>query len=241
MRNLIPDLIIEKYLSQETDGEFLAVTMFLDISGFTTMAERLLREGKEGADILSATIKDVLKPVIEKVYRSGGFIAYFAGTAFTAIFPGSEQSLQAAVCAVEINRTFNNTGKRQTKFGEFQLFIKLGISFGKVEWEIDGNQQQQTCYFRGKAIDGCADSEHQARKFDIIFDDVYYKNLPKNVRTPKLCLYNGFYRLINCEYKFNQVENNPTGEILPEILQKFIPDLVLSLELKRLEEQKPIN
>jgi len=230
MRNLIPHFIAEKFQNNQTCGSFMANTMFLDISGFTSMTERLMQEGKEGAEVLSEIINNIFEPVIETVYSAGGVITSFAGDAFTAVFPNLKQSAQVALCAVDIGWIFEKKGTLQTKFGEFNLFVKIGLSSGEVEWAIIGNPKQQTYYFKGEAIDGCAQSQHLCGKSDILYDENFHNILPKNIRTPKQCLYNGFYRLINCEYASGQESLINEITIPREILEKFIPDQVLELE-----------
>lgn len=87
MRHLIPHFIYEQYKQQSYQGQFYALTMFMDISGFTVMTEALMKYGKDGAEVLSGILNDVFQPVINTVYYCGGFISGFAGDAFIAIFP----------------------------------------------------------------------------------------------------------------------------------------------------------
>ena len=54
MKNLIPIFIHDQYKAGNFQGQFEAATLFMDISGFTPMSARLMREGKEGAEILEA-------------------------------------------------------------------------------------------------------------------------------------------------------------------------------------------
>ncbi|MBC8383894.1 MAG: hypothetical protein H8E57_00075 [Candidatus Cloacimonetes bacterium] len=52
MKNLIPKFILEKYKENKFSGNFKATTIFIDISGFTAMTQGLMKNGKEGAEIL---------------------------------------------------------------------------------------------------------------------------------------------------------------------------------------------
>ena len=85
MKNLIPYFIQENYKKGIYMGEFKAFTMFMDISGFTIMTEKLLKEGKEGVEVLSTILNNIFQPVIDAVYERNGFVSGFAGDAFTAI------------------------------------------------------------------------------------------------------------------------------------------------------------
>ncbi len=86
MKNLIPHFIFEKHKEGLGQGDFQALTMFVDISGFTPMTEALMKGGDEGAEILSDILNRIFEPMVNTVYKRGGFISGFAGDAFTAIF-----------------------------------------------------------------------------------------------------------------------------------------------------------
>jgi hypothetical protein len=51
MHNLIPSFILEKHQQGKSHGSFKAATMFIDISGFTSMTQELMKNGKEGAEV----------------------------------------------------------------------------------------------------------------------------------------------------------------------------------------------
>ncbi len=64
--------------------------MFVDLSGFTRLTEKLMQKGPEGAEELSYILNHIFQPTVKLVYGQGGFIPYFAGDSFTAIFPGGD-------------------------------------------------------------------------------------------------------------------------------------------------------
>ncbi len=130
MKNLIPDFIHQQFEQQNFNGNFQALTMFIDVSGFTQMTEKLMHDGDEGAEILTAIMNNIFRLTINTVDRFGGFVAIFAGDAFTAIFPRYDDETAAetityhgAICAWRIQQIFIKQGLQQTRFGEFQLFI----------------------------------------------------------------------------------------------------------------------
>ena len=58
MKNLIPHFIQEQFKQDIFEGHFQAISMFVDISGFTKTTEALMRHGKEeGAEILSEIMR----------------------------------------------------------------------------------------------------------------------------------------------------------------------------------------
>ena len=133
MRNLIPHFIQEEFLQGTSDGEFEALTMFVDVSGFTPMTQALMRHGHEGAEILATVMNDIFDLLVNAVYERGGFVSTFAGDAFTAIFPFSEVGIPAEelvlhvlACVGEIQSLFRRHAIQTTPYGQFALQFKVG-------------------------------------------------------------------------------------------------------------------
>jgi tetratricopeptide (TPR) repeat protein/class 3 adenylate cyclase len=232
MKNLIPHFIAEKFAEKVFQGQFPAAALFMDISGFTAMTQRLMEEGKEGAEILVNIINTVFEPVIAAVYQSGGFISTFAGDAFTAIFPDAEKSDNAIVCAIRINKIFQEIGRQKTRLGEFELNVKIGISFGNAEWEIIGTDSHKAYYFRGDAVDGCAFAEHHCQINEIVLDEAAARHASAPI-TEALIPIDSFYKLK--EYKeIGDIKSPPVGteEVPDEILRYFLPDAVIQQKVK---------
>ncbi len=230
MKHLIPHFIPEKEKEKETQGRFKAYAMFIDMSGFTNLTEHLFKEeGNEGAELMSRILNGIFSPLVNIVYRKGGFIPYFAGDAFTAIFSIQEDSISAeelADTALEIQKLFSNK-KEIHKGKEFPIQLKIGLSYGDVEWGIIG-REHKGYYFRGEAIDNCAASEHHAQVGEVIVDDAYIEqcNDPTSHFTCKK-LGDGFYKV---------TEANPgpvvkyyatAPQITHEDLEAFLPNSII--------------
>ncbi len=181
MRNLIPRFIHDNFKSGNFAGQFEAVSMFVDISGFTAMTEALMTHGNEGAEALATALMSVFDPLVEAIYSHDGFITAFAGDGFTAVFPVHPELPAAArnACSAAqiIQRRFSQNPSRTTPFGQFDFAIKIGIGLGEVIWAIlraDGQINRHSYFFRGAAIDRCARAEHLAKKGEwIITADIY--------------------------------------------------------------------
>ncbi len=194
MRNIIPRFIHDRFNEGDLQGEFEAVTMFMDISGFTPITEQLMKKGKEGAEVLSVILNTIFIPVINAIYERNGFISAFEGDAFTIIFPlymssstskeGIKSVRNAINTSIMIQRLFKQIGFQDTgEFGKYMLSVKIGLSFGIVKWGIVGfdtkNPQyiNKTYFFRGKGIDGASDAEHKCDKGDVVLDKSFRKIL----------------------------------------------------------------
>lgn len=170
MRNLIPFYISEKFKLNQTKDKINAAVLFTDVSGFTKMTSELMKNGKEGAEIIADAINKIFSPAINAVYNNNGFIANFAGDAFTAVFPNDKNSSaeNALYAAQEILNVFQNQKTFKTKFGEFQISVKIGASQGNLNWNISLNDYQNFYYFSGESIDKSANSEKYADKNQIV-------------------------------------------------------------------------
>lgn len=80
MQNLIPHFIPTQFSRNITRGDFVTATMFVDVSGFTTLTESLMQHETDGAEIVAAALNRVLNSSVAEVYAHGGFIATFAGS-----------------------------------------------------------------------------------------------------------------------------------------------------------------
>lgn len=228
MKQFIPYFIQEKFESRETNGVFQAYTIFIDLSGFTPLTERLMREGNVGAEELSSSLNSIFEPMVKLVYKRSGFIPYFAGDAFTAIFDtkkvkNPEEIIQTAC---DIRSLFVKEGIRKTRFGDFEIGIKIGISFGKVNWGIVGDTLN-TFYFRGPAIDNCAEAEHLARGQEIILDKYFLENISKS-KFELEEIKTDFYKLhADILSNFADVDTPIELKTTPSIFKHFLPESVI--------------
>ncbi|MCK4978915.1 MAG: AAA family ATPase, partial [Candidatus Delongbacteria bacterium] len=175
MNNLIPHFISEQYKKNKHKGLFKAYTMFVDISGFTQLTETLMKHEKDGAEVLTEALNNIFNPVVKNIFDNGGMISTFAGDAFTAIFRGRNKRVLES--AIYVNKFFKDNKIIDTKYGKFEMGVKVGLSYGKVDWGILGKHGKHTYYFKGEAIDGCAESEHRANKSDIVLDNKIIEKL----------------------------------------------------------------
>lgn len=163
MQALVPNFIIDHASRGIHKGSFKAGVTFLDLSGFTALTEKLLKEGNAGAERLSAILNRIFGPLVAQAYQNGAFIPYFAGDAFFAIIPAQEG--QKASDLAEATKSLGQEllaffGKNGRQFDEFTIQAKMGASFGKVNWGIVG-KDVKAYYFTGKAMLNAADLQNE--------------------------------------------------------------------------------
>ena len=231
MRNLIPHFIASKFKEKKFHGFCDATIMFIDISGFTAMTQSLMQNGKEGAEILTEIINRIFTPSIETIRLSQGFISTFAGDAFTAIFPTAEAEIDSAlIAAVEIQTLFKKLKKQETKFGAFELQVRIGLSFGSVEWKILQSEDIFSYYFRGEAIKRAAESEHHCAIGQIMLDGI----LKENINSAVLEKTGDYFRVKSLKKKITVINkfSKFKEETDYQIQQRFVPKSVLQLKSK---------
>lgn len=230
LKQLIPYFIQEQCEAGNLQGHFEAHAMFVDLSGFTPLTEALMKQGSEGAEHLSLILNDIFEPMVRLVYSLGGFIPYFAGDAFTAIFPGNQGNSAANALvqtATRIRNLFHKT--RGTSVGEFAIGVKIGIAQGNIEWGIVGHQHL-SFYFRGEAIDGSATAQYLAMDREIVLHHSLKEELD-HAGWKSAWLKEGYYLL-----ETNPPESEETGpapelpEMHPDTLTKFLPAAVLDFD-----------
>lgn len=174
MHRVVPELIVSNYRAGRFGGEFTAVGMFLDLSGFSRMTDTLMQHGQHGAEALAGLMHGVFNPLVRSIFGYGGKIVSFAGDGIMALYPVEQDRAQTALRALAsawvIQQGLLRDPERATVYGTFPLSVKIGITVGVTEWRIlrseDGGQA--TYYFRGSAVDGSADAEHHASAGEIL-------------------------------------------------------------------------
>ena len=189
MHRVVPELIIENYRAGRFSGEFPAVGMFLDLSGFSTMTDALMQHGQHGAEVLAGLMHGVFDPLVESIFEYGGKIVGFAGDGIMALYPiesdAKSTALHALTSAYVIQKRFAESPTRLTVYGEFSISAKIGFGSGSVSWGIlcSPNYDRATYYFRGAAVDESAQAEHQAKPGDILLSKSIYELLQDEIET----------------------------------------------------------
>jgi predicted ATPase/class 3 adenylate cyclase len=245
MRNLIPHFIHHQYhplkgtSARRLSGEFSAASLFVDISGFTALTETLMRHQKDGAEILTDALNRIFTPLVYEIYARGGFISTFAGDAFTALFPfdatqpkptpTSPIPQHAVRAAYFIQQFFAQYHLIHTPHGEFELAVKIGLALGEAHWGIIHADSQAAYFFRGAAIDRCAQAEHHAARGEIVADAslVPWLNAPAQLEAiPD----QPYYKLIapSADLPARLLRLSPLNR---KTLTAFVPPIIVDLDL----------
>jgi tetratricopeptide (TPR) repeat protein len=201
VKHFLPHFIQENYRAGIAEGHMTAFTMFVDLSGFTRLTDTLMQKGAEGAEELSIALNDIFGPMVALVYEYGGFIPYFAGDSFTAIFEEKNtihptligQEVLAAASAALAH--FEEEKKEGGSLCDYQIGVKIGIAHGNVEWGIVGDERK-AYYFRGAPIDGCAQAQTKAESLEIVADESWVTRMGDAAKqVAPLVLHPGYFRV----------------------------------------------
>ena len=119
MIQLVPKYILQRHRVGNTQGMMKAVTLFIDISGFTALTESLMANGRVGAEVLADTLQSIFTPLVETIYAHNGFIASFAGDALIALFPVSDECMADSILSHHLKESMRSTLRIQHQEGEF--------------------------------------------------------------------------------------------------------------------------
>lgn len=231
MHRVVPELIVENYRAGRFDGEFPAVGMFLDLSGFSTMTDALMQHGQHGAEVLASLMHGVFNPLVESIFEYGGKIVSFAGDGVMALYPITEDretatALQALASAWVIQQHLKENPDRKTVYGNFTFSAKIGLTIGSVSWKIlhSDDSKNATYYFRGSAVDDSAKAEHQANSGQIIITQTMNDLLENDIRSRSNGSFHQFIRF-RVEMPKKTVSEFPPVDL--DISRIFMPEEVI--------------
>ena len=134
MMSFLPNRIINAKLSDKKikPYEILnCVIVYMDISGFTSMSERLATVGKEGAEELTTIINSFFRQLIRIIVNNNGDIYRFGGDAIIALFD-SEEAKRAIIAADEAVNFVNQFGSVKVAEKTSKIKIHIGITRGNI-------------------------------------------------------------------------------------------------------------
>lgn len=113
---------------QEVDGSLV----FVDISGFTSLSERLTAFGRIGAEELTGVLNHVFGAMLDLGYERGGSLLKFGGDALLFLFIGPDHAMHACAAAVEMRTALRLASRQPTSVGRLRLRLSVGVHSGGI-------------------------------------------------------------------------------------------------------------
>jgi class 3 adenylate cyclase len=159
VHELAPRPLLDAVASGVSSWEAEAPVLSIDLVGFTAMAWTLASAGDRGAEALADIADEVFAPIVEAVHRGGGYVAEFGGDAILALFPdGPEAAPGAATAAAAVAEGARRRGPIRTRFGRFDVGVKVALALGEVRWDVldDEGATTSTYVAWGRAVEQAA-------------------------------------------------------------------------------------
>ena len=142
LKPYVPRLVVN-WLRNTPDAHHLALDstlVFVDISGFTALTERLARRGKIGAELMRDTLDGVFTALLDEAYDWGAGLLKWGGDALLLLFDGPGHEARACRAAWEMQRTIDRVGRLHVSGGTIVLRMSVGIGTGEFHFFMTGTR-----------------------------------------------------------------------------------------------------
>jgi class 3 adenylate cyclase/tetratricopeptide (TPR) repeat protein len=116
---------------------------FVDISGFTSLTERLSKKGKVGAEEMNDLLDSTFTELLSVAYDFGAGVIKWGGDAVLLLFTGDAHPERACRAAWEMQRTIRTVGRLRTSSGLVTLRMSIGIHSGLFDFFRVGTLHQE--------------------------------------------------------------------------------------------------
>uniref|UniRef100_M4BTL7 Adenylate cyclase n=1 Tax=Hyaloperonospora arabidopsidis (strain Emoy2) TaxID=559515 RepID=M4BTL7_HYAAE len=175
---------LHRPLAMPTTHRMRVVSMFADVSGFTSMTESLAARGPVGAEDLAKHLNSYFEQLLRLVASAGGDVFKFAGDAMLIFWPESKEDAmdsllrRALQCALRIQSHLHAAELARGVV----LSVKVGVGIGEATiahlgGESDGATARIEYVAVGPALEQAFDAEHQAEAGDVICSSECWKRV----------------------------------------------------------------
>ncbi len=165
----VPRLLVE--WDRDTPGDTYRLIngtlVFIDISGFTAMSERLARNGKVGAEEVTEVMNTSFARLLEHAYREGGSLLKFGGDALLLFYSALGHAERACRAALAMRRGLREFGRFHTSAGLVALRMSVGVHSGQCAFFLAGESHRELIV-AGPVVTKTAEMESAARAGEIL-------------------------------------------------------------------------
>jgi class 3 adenylate cyclase/tetratricopeptide (TPR) repeat protein len=141
----VPRVAIE-WLRDTPDARYKQIhgsLAFVDISGFTSLTERLSRKGKVGAEEMNDLLDGCFNELLSVAYAQGAGVIKWGGDAVLLLFQGEAHEARACRAAIDMQQTMASVGRLRTSSGEVVLQMSVGIHSGAFDFFLVGDLHRE--------------------------------------------------------------------------------------------------
>ena len=157
----------------EADG----TVVFVDISGFTKLSERLARSGREGSEQITDVIGRSFESILAVAYDNGASLLKFGGDALLLWFQDAGHATRACRAAVLMRRVLRDVGRIEVPGAKVTLRMSQGVHSGLFHFFAVGATHVEMLPV-GPAWSRVVEMEHTATAGEILVSSETTPRLP---------------------------------------------------------------
>ena len=158
---------------------------FVDISGFTSLTEKLAVRGKAGAEEMTGYLNTTFEQLLSLAYANGAELMKWGGDAVLLWYTGEAHAARATDAAWEMQRTMRRIGALRTSAGRAVLRMSVGIHSGAFQFFLVGSLHRELI-IAGPSATHTAHLEAVAEAGEIVISHQTADQLPaSSVGSPK--------------------------------------------------------
>lgn len=145
-----------------------ASLVFADVSGFTAATERLGRQGRIGAELMSELISHTFTGMLNVAESLGGDLLFFGGDALFLSFDGHQHTQRALRAAVGMRQSLRSSARARQQITQHDpLGVSLGVHTGRV-WLTTVSDRFSVFFAAGQAVSKVLSLESVAERGEIL-------------------------------------------------------------------------
>lgn len=198
VRTYLPRVVAQARLADPSapavSGSFTRATLlFVDISGFTAMSERLTQLGREGAEVITGIVNEYFAAMLDIIAQHGGDLFKFGGDALLVCFSGDGAAARGCWAALEMQEAMERFAVIHTAQGAFHLRMKAALGTGGLVLVSLGSPDRLEFAVMGPAVEQVARAEDLAEAGEVVVDQATREAVGAGIVTGERAP--GFYHL----------------------------------------------
>jgi class 3 adenylate cyclase/tetratricopeptide (TPR) repeat protein len=117
--------------------------VFVDVSGFTALTERLAASGRAGTEEIDEIVSATFGELAAIAGRFGADLLKWGGDAALLLFQGPGSAPRGARCGWLMARAMRRLGRLKTSAGSVQLMVSVGVHSGTFELFLVGELHRE--------------------------------------------------------------------------------------------------
>ena len=172
--------LVTTWSREAPDADFRVLPgslLSLDISGFTSLSERLQARGRAGAEELILLVSGIFEGLIRIAERRGGDVLKFRGDALLILFADDDHEHNASLAAAEMQWLIEQSGETVSSVGAVRLRMSCGIYSGDCHFFLAGTSHRELVV-AGPASSATVELESGAEASEILVSTATAAALP---------------------------------------------------------------